>query len=190
MTAPRTHAGQIGAERGKPGPDEHPLRAPDEPRQEIPADIIRAEPMEGPVGTRCQRLRQEERRGLFQGIGQRQQRCSDREHQPEQHDAEAHHPDARLPQQSERPHHPSEGRLSGRHGQCLVGHGEFLCQPDARIEEHIADLRDELRDYRQRHGDHCARLDDEDVVELRRLVEPPAEAVIGEHHFGDDDARQ
>src|SRR6516162_2977517 len=61
-------------------------------------------------------------------------------------------------------------------------------EPDARIEEGVANIRDDLRQHRDEDPDQRRRLDDVDVAEQRRVKQQLAEAGILEEDLDDDDA--
>src|SRR5438445_9879196 len=61
-------------------------------------------------------------------------------------------------------------------------------EADPRIEECIADVRDDLRQHGDEDGDKSRRLDHVDVAEQRRVEQQLAETRILKEHLDDDDA--
>ena len=156
------HADDVGDGGGERGPDQHPLRAPDQAREDVAALVVGAEREE--VALRAGRPDLLERGDRLVGVVQRQDGREDGHRHPEQQDGRAQHADRALAQEAEGAEEAAElaraRRASGTR-RCWPSSAE----PDARVEQGVADVGDELGEHGDEHRHQRAGLDQVDVAE-------------------------
>jgi len=126
--AAHRRADDIRRDGGETGPDQHPLRTPDDAREDVAALVVRSEPVGTSIGRRCTDAL--ERFQRLQWRVQGQYGRQDRHDHPEDHQGRTDHADVRLPEQEKRPEELAQSRAVLRcralFGFCSCTHRRLL----------------------------------------------------------------